>query len=121
MQIHKLADYCTFSEVAVGGTLPATEEYRAFLKRLHPKQILNMQLTIPLYRVQYSYMTQRGHVRQSEKYFFATAGEHDELYMEVEMKLQDWFEDENRRRPYRAVSNVTILDISRVAYATLTL
>lgn len=37
------------------------------------------------------------------------------------MKLKDWFEDENRERPYRAVSNVEILDIDRVAYATLPL
>ena len=113
-----LADCCTFSEVAVGGTPPATENYRAFLKKLHPKQILNMQITIPLYRVRYSYMTRRGNIRQSEKFFFATAGEHEELALEVEMKLKDWFEDENRARPYRAVSNVEILDIDRVAYAT---
>ena len=53
MHIHELADYCTFSEVAIGGTLPATEEYRTFLKKLHPKQILNMQITLPLYRVRY--------------------------------------------------------------------
>ncbi len=121
MHIHELADYCTFSEVAVGGSLPATEEYRAFLKKLHPKQILNMQITIPLYRVCYSYLTQRGNTRQGEKFFFATAGEHEELTFEVEIKLKDWFENENRERPYRAVSNVEILDIDRVAYATLLL
>lgn len=40
MHIHELADYCTFNEVAIGGTLPATKEYRAFLKKLHPKQRL---------------------------------------------------------------------------------
>lgn len=121
MHIHELADYCTFDEVAIGGTLPATEEYRAFLKRLHPKQMLNMRITIPLYRVRYSYTTRRGNIRQSEKFFFATAGEHEELALEVEMKLKDWFEEENRERPYRVVSNVEILDIDRVAYATLPL
>ncbi len=121
MHIHELADHCTFSDVAIGGTLPATEEYRAFLKRLHPKQILNMRITIPLYRVHYSYTTQRGNIRQGEKFFFATAGEHEDIHFEVEMQLKDWFEDENRERPYRAVSNVEILDIDRVAYATLSL
>lgn len=121
MHIHELADHCTFAEAAIGGTLPATEEYRAFLKRLHPKQILNMRITIPLYRVRYSYMTRRGNIRQGEKFFFATAGEHEDIHFEVEMQLKDWFEDENRERPYRAVSNVEILDIDRVAYATLSL
>ena len=121
MHIHELADHCTFAEVAIGGTLPATEEYRAFLKRLHPKQILNMRITIPLYRVRYSYITRRRNHRQVEKYFFATSGEHEDIHFEVEMQLKDWFEDENRERPYRAVSNVEILDIDRVAYATLSL
>lgn len=37
------------------------------------------------------------------------------------MKLEDWVEDENRRKSYRAISNVTILDIRRVAYAKLAL
>lgn len=37
------------------------------------------------------------------------------------MKLEDWVEDENRRKPYRAIFNVTILDIRRVAYAKLAL
>lgn len=68
MHIHELADHCTFSEIAVGGALPATEEYRAFLKRLHPKQILNMRVTIPLYRVRYSYMTRRRNIRQGENF-----------------------------------------------------
>lgn len=121
MHIHELADHCTFSEAAIGGTLPATDEYRAFLKKLHPKQILNMRVTIPMYRVRYQYQTSRGNIRQSEKFFFALAGEHEDLVFEVEIKLKDWFERENRERPYRAVSNVEILDIDRVAYATLPL
>ena len=82
MHIHELADHCTFSEVAIGGTLPATEKYRRFLKKLHPKQILNMRITVPLYRVRYSYMTPRGNTRQSEKFFFALAGEHEEHAVE---------------------------------------
>lgn len=113
MHIHKRADHCTFSEAAIGGTLPATDEYRAFLKKLHPKQILNMRVTIPMYRVRYQYQTSRGNIRQGEKFFFALAGEYDDLVFEVEMKLKDWFENENRERPYRAVSNVEILDIDR--------
>lgn len=121
MHIHKFADECNFSEVGIGGTLPATEEYRNLLKKLHPKQILNNRLSIPLYRVKYSYLTVRKNVRSGEKYFFSLAGDHEDVMFEVEMKLEDWIQDENRRRPYRAISNVTILDIERVAYAELPL
>lgn len=122
MHIHELADCCTFDEVAVGGNLPATEEYRAFLKKLHPKQILNMadhDTAVP--RPLFVYDAAGECPAKREIHFFATAGEHEELHLEVEMKLKDWFEDENRERPYRAVSNVEILDIDRVAYATLPL
>lgn len=121
MHIHKFADCCFFSEAAIGGTLPETEKYRKLLKNLHPKQILNSILCIPLYRVCFSYTTIRGNVRKGEKYYFSISGDHDCVEMEVEIKLKDWIEDENYRRPYRAISNVEILEIERVAYANLAL
>ena len=33
---------------AIEGTIPATQEYRDFVKNLHSKQILNMQVIIPV-------------------------------------------------------------------------
>ena len=45
MHIHKFADLAVFDEVGVGGTLPATAEYRDFIKKLHPAQILTGRLT----------------------------------------------------------------------------
>ena len=48
MHIHKFADLAVFDEVGVGGTLPATAEYREFIKKLHPAQILTGRLTTPL-------------------------------------------------------------------------
>lgn len=119
MHIHKFADCCSFSEVAVGGTLPETEKYRRLLKNLHPKQILNSMLSIPLYQIRYSYRTIRGNTREGKKYYFSLNGEHEEFEFEVSMKLEDWINDENYRRPYRAISNVEILEITRVAYANL--
>lgn len=121
VHIHRFASLCSFSEVAIGGTIPATEKCRAFIKDLHPKQILNMQVTIPFYQVQFQYETVRGNLRTGEKYFFANSGEHPDIDLEIEMKLKDWVSEENFRRPYRAISNVTILDIRRIAYAHLTL
>ncbi len=35
MHIHKFADIASFAEIGVGGNLPATEEYREFIKKLH--------------------------------------------------------------------------------------
>lgn len=41
MHIHKLADLAVFDEAGVGGRLPATAEYREFMKKLHPAQLLS--------------------------------------------------------------------------------
>ncbi len=54
MHIHKFADIASFAEIGVGGNLPATEEYREFIKKLHPTQFLTGRLTAPLYEVEYS-------------------------------------------------------------------
>lgn len=121
MHIHAFADCCEFVQEAIGGTLPATEEYRHFLKKLHPKQLLNQQLLIPFYEVRFQYETIRGNLRIGKKYFFANNGEHENMDLEIEMKLEDWVKEENRRRPYRAIANVSILDMRRVAYAKLAL
>ena len=58
--IHKFADIASFAEIGIGGNLPATEEYREFIKKLHPTQFLTGRLTAPLYEVEYSYVTVRG-------------------------------------------------------------
>ena len=121
MHIHMFADLCDFAEVGINGTFPETEKYRLMLKNLHPKQILNMQISVPLYKVRYSYITKRGNYREGNKYFFANLGEHEEIDIEIQLKLTDWFDEEKRVKPYCAVSNVKILDITCVAYAILKL
>lgn len=69
MHIHKFADLAVFDEVGVGGTLPATAEYREFIKKLHPAQILTGRLTTPLLEVTYSYMTNRGNYKVAKNTF----------------------------------------------------
>ena len=121
MHIHMFADFCDFAEVGINGTFQETEKYRSMLKNLHPKQILNMQISVPLYKGRYSYITKRGNYREGTKYFFANLGEHEDIDIEIELRLTDWFDEEKRIKPYRAVSNVKILDITCVAYAILKL
>ena len=55
MHLHKLADILSFHEVAIGGTLPQTEYYREKLKRLHPMQMLSLNILLPLYEISFSY------------------------------------------------------------------
>lgn len=120
MHIHKFSDMVTFDEVAIGGTLPATEEYRSFFKKLHPRQILTSRITAPIYEVTYRYDTCRNNQREGKKYVILRSAHEDEEF-EIDMLFRDWVEEENRRRPYRKISNVQILEIRPRAYATLSL
>ena len=118
MHIHKFADIASFAEIGVGGNLPATEEYREFIKKLHPTQFLTGRLTAPLYEVEYSYVTVRGNYRKAYKYILLRL-EHDDLDLEIEMRFSDWVEELNRKCPYRRILNAQILKIKPIAYATI--
>ena len=118
MHIHKFADIASFAEIGVGGNLPATEEYREFIKKLHPTQFLTGRLTAPLYEVEYSYVTVRGNYRKAYKYILLRL-EHDDLDLEIEMIFSDWVEELNRKCPYRRILNAQLLKITPIAYATI--
>lgn len=120
MHIHKYADLSSFDEIGIGGNLPATEKYRDFIKKLHPSQILTGRLTVPFYEVEYSYITKRGNFRTAKKYILLRL-EHEDVNFEIDMELRDWVEEQNRKHPYRKISNVDILEIRPLAYATITL
>ena len=118
MHIHKFADIASVAAIGVGGNLPATEEYREFIKKLHPTQFLTGRLTAPLYEVEYSYVTVRGNYRKAYKYILLRL-EHDDLDLEIEMIFSDWVEELNRKCPYRRILNAQILKIKPIAYATI--
>lgn len=119
MHIHEYADLARFDEIAIGGTLEETEKYRGMIKKLHPTQMLTGRLTAPFYEVEYSYLTARKNYRKRKKYVLLRI-EHDDLDLEIRMMLEDWVAEHNRKYPYRKISNVDILDIRPVAYATIT-
>lgn len=120
MHIHKFADLAVFDEVGVGGTLPATAEYRDFIKKLHPAQILTGRLPPPLLEVTYSYVTNRGNYKVAKKYLLLRSL-HEDIDIEVDMELHDWADAQNKAYPYRRISNVQILEINLIAYATISL
>lgn len=116
MHLHKFADMAFFDEVATGGTLPKTEAYRSFFKKLHPAQFLNSEIRIPVYEITYSYLTMRGNYRIGKKYMLLRT-EHEAVDIEVEMALKDWVENLNREKPYRKIFKVDILEIKPIVYA----
>ena len=116
MHLHKFADMAYFDEIAVGGSRPATEQYRNFLKKLHPSQFLNSKISVPIYEVKYSYYTKRGNYRVGYKYMLLKL-EHEDFEMEIEMAFLDWVNNLNKEKPYRMIFNAEILEIKPIAYA----
>lgn len=120
MHLHEFANAVTFREIAIGGTLPATEEYREYIKKMHPSQVIIPTLDIPMYEVTYSYRTQRNNYREAKKIMFVTAM-HDEIDFQIELAFEDWVEKNNKERQFHQISNANILDIREVAIATLSI
>ena len=118
MHIHKYADIAYFDEIGIGGTFPETEKYRELIKKLHPSQFLSGGIRATLYEVSYSYMTIRGNGRTAKKYALLNP-DHEEAYIEIEMQMSNWVENHNAKRPYRMISNVTILEIKPLAFANI--
>lgn len=117
MHLHKLAYLLSFHEVAIGGTLPMTQYYRAKLKTLHPTQMLSTNISLPLYEISFSYVTVRGNYRQAKKYAFLA--DYNDVDFEAELLLRNWISEQNTRKPYRKISNVQILEIQKIAYGIL--
>lgn len=79
-------------------------------KNIHPKQLINDRLPIPIWKIHYSYYTARGNPRETDKYLIAGAGDWDI----VEMEFDSYIRKESEKRPERKLSNVKILDASYI-------
>ena len=75
-------------------------------KECHPKQIISKEIAIPIWKVQYSYKTQRDNNKIAIKYLILKENGWDL----VDMDFMKHIEEENEKHPERKVSNVEILD-----------
>lgn len=116
MHLHKFADMVRFDEIGISGTFCETEYYQDFFKKLHPSQLLNSRVLVPIYEIKCSYMTKRENYRVVKKYMFLKL-EHEDVDIEIEMAFQDWVAGMNSQRPYRKITNAEILEIKPIAYA----
>lgn len=99
----------------------ANESIKNHLIDMHPTQWIGDKVIIKIYQVRYSYNTARGNYRIGSKYFminepFMEAGDFDYW---ADMYLHDWVEARNKKWPYKAISNVKILDVEPYANSIL--
>ncbi len=72
----------------------------------HPKQIINAEFFVPVWKIEYKYTTQRGNQKTAVKYLFLEENGWDA----VDPLFNLYIEKINEEHPERKVSNVEILD-----------
>ncbi len=97
-------------------TLPIdiTKDVKSELHDMHPSMFIGDRLTVCLFKVTYRYTTKRGNKRENYKILLTndTIGlDAYESEIMVETKFQNWISDFNFAFPFKAISNVEILDI----------
>lgn len=76
-------------------------------KTCHPKQIASDMIPIPVSKIKYKYLTNRGNPKEAIRYMFFDESEWDS----VENEFFIYINSENEKHPERKISNVEILDI----------
>lgn len=79
------------------------------LNKSHPKQIINKvgDLKVSLYKVDYSYFTNRGNEKTGTKYFVLNS---INPQYDLKSELNDWVQEYNQQNEHRQISNVKFLD-----------
>lgn len=90
-----------------------TDDVREELKDIHPSLIIGDNISFMIFKITYSYTDNRGHNKERYKYVllkeYADLDEYEASIM-AEGLFQTWVSDFNFKYPFRAISNVKILE-----------
>lgn len=86
-------------------------------KNCHPKQIINKEIPIPIWKINYSYNTIRNNQKIAIKYLILK----EDGWDLVENEFNNYIEVQNEKYPERKLSNVEILDTKFLGYIYLPL
>lgn len=75
-------------------------------KSIHPKQLIGNYIPVPVWKINYSYCTSRGNLKNANKYIIRDSTAWDC----VEDEFKKYIEEQNEKYPERKLSNVEILD-----------
>lgn len=94
-----------------------SKQDRAELLNTHPLQWLDKRIRVSVWKIKYSYTTNRGNNKEHTKYMFGDSNAWDL----VENVFNLWIEEFNINYPNRSISNVKILDVVFMDEFTLSL
>lgn len=76
-------------------------------------KLIEQKHTVNLYKVDYTYKTKRGNTIGNYAYITAVDS------TDARFRFMDSINDNNIKKPFRAISNVDILDVAEIGTVTL--
>lgn len=72
-------------------------------------KFIDYEMRFSIYKIRYTYKTVRGNKKENYKYLIASDG------TDAKFKFLDYIKRFNKEKPYRAISNVRILEVDYTA------
>ena len=88
------------------------------LKSIHPKNFLKTKITLPVYKINLSYVTEKGNYKTVDRYTVMDS-ESDNEYVDfwIDMFIQDY----NKDNPNHKMTKCEVNSIKRICEAVLPL
>ena len=86
------------------------------LKNVHPKNFLKTKITLPVYKVNLSYLTEKGNYKTVDRYAVMDSSADDEYF---DFWLDMFMRDYNNDNPNHKMINCEINNIERLCEAVL--
>ena len=86
------------------------------LKNVHPKNFLKTKITLPVYKVNLSYLTEKGNYKTVDRYAVMDSSADDEYF---DSWLDMFMRDYNNDNPNHKMINCEINNIKRLCEAVL--
>lgn len=94
------------------------EELKQKLKNIHPKNFLKTKIVLPVYKINLSYMTEKGNYKTVDRYAVMNSETDDEY---IEFWADMFIRDYNKDNPNHKMTKCEINSIERICEAVLPL
>lgn len=94
------------------------EDLKQKLKRIHPKNFLKTKITIPVYKINLSYVTEKGNYKTVDRYTVMDSESDDEY---VDFWIDMFIRDYNKDNPNHKMTKCEVNSIERICEAVLPL
>lgn len=94
------------------------EDLKQKLKNIHPKNFLKTKITLPVYKINLSYVTEKGNYRTVDRYTVMDSKSDDEY---VDFWIDMFIHDYNKDNPNHKMTKCEVNSIERICEAVLPL